>query len=64
MTAYLKREIIHTAFAIGVTVLVAVAADLAKIESFDIVTLSGLAITATRSLGTAIVFALSRYVLK
>ena len=64
MTAYLRREIIHTAFAIGVTVIVAVAADLAKIQSFEDVSLAGLTVTAARTLGTAIVLVGSRFVLR
>ena len=64
MSDYLKREIVHTAFAIGVTVLVAIAADLAKIQSFEDVSLAGIAVTAARTLGTAIVLVGSKYVLK
>ena len=64
MSAYIQREILHTLFAIGVTVLVAVAADIAKIQSFEDVSLAGLAVTAARTLGTAIVLVGSKYVLK
>ena len=62
MNDYLKREALHTAFAIGVTVLVAVAAELAGISSFDDVSVPALAVTAVRSLATAIVSLGSRYV--
>ena len=55
MNEYTRREILHTAFALGVTVLVAVAAELAEIASFREVTVAGLAVTAVRSLATAIV---------
>jgi len=50
------------AAAIGVTVLVAVAAELAGISSFDDVSVPALAVTAVRSLATAIVSLGSRYV--
>jgi len=59
---YLSQELLHTAFALGVTVLVAVAADLAGIGSFDDVSLTGLGVTATRSLATAVVTLGSRYI--
>ena len=52
---YVRREILHTAAAIGLTVVVAVAADLAEIASFRDVSIAGLAVTAVRSLATAIV---------
>jgi hypothetical protein len=52
---YVRREILHTAAAIALTVLVAVAADLADIASFRDVSMAGLAVTAVRSLATAIV---------
>jgi len=61
MTDYVQKELLATLFAVGVTVLVAVAADLASIESFETVSLSGIAVTAIRSLGTAIVFVGSKY---
>ena len=61
---YLKQEIFHTAFALAVTVLVAVAADLTAIESFQDVSLVGLAVTGVRSLATAVVTLRSRYVLR
>jgi len=61
---YLKQEIFHTAFALAVTVLVAVAADLTAIESFLDVSLVGLAVTGVRSLATAVVTLGSRYVLR
>ena len=64
MRDYIRKEFLHTAFAIGVTVLVAVAADLAKIQSFEDVSLAGIAVTAARTLGTAIVLVGSKYVLK
>ena len=61
---YLKQEIFHTAFALAVTVLVAVAADLTAIESFQDVSLVGLAVTGVRSLATAVVTLRSKYVLR
>ena len=64
MSAYLKKELLHTLLAIGVTVIVAIAADLAEIQSFEDVSLAGLAVTAARTLGTAIVLVGSKYVLK
>ena len=64
MSVYIRRELFHTLIAIGVTVLVAVGADLAKIQSFEDVSLAGLAVTAARTLGTATVIVGSRYVLK
>jgi len=62
MRTYIKTELLHTAFALAVTVLVAVAAELAGIGSFDDVSVTGLAVTAVRSLATAIVSLGSRYV--
>ena len=62
MKRYITQEALHTAFALGVTVLVAIAAQLAGIGSFDDVSLTGLAVTAVRSLATAIVTLGSRYV--
>ena len=58
---YAKTEILHTAFAIVVAVAVAVASDLAGIASFEDVSLTGLGVTAVRSLATAIVTLGSRY---
>lgn len=64
MSDYLKREMLHTAFALAVTVVVAVASELAGIQSFKEVSLAGLAVTAVRSLATAVVVLGSRYVIK
>ena len=61
MSTYLGKEIAHTAFAIVVAVAVAVASDLAGIASFEDVSLTGLGVTAVRSLATAIVTLGSRY---
>jgi hypothetical protein len=61
---YTIREILHSAFALGVTVVVAVAAELTGIQSFEDVTLAGLAVTAVRSLATAIVTLGSRHVIR
>ena len=61
---YTKRELLHTALAVGVTVLVAVAAELTGIQSFENVSLAGLAVTAVRSLMTAIVTLGSRHVIR
>lgn len=61
---YLKKEVLHTAFAIAVTVLVAVAASVAGAENFDRAFLMGLAVTAARSGATAIVTLGSRFVVK
>lgn len=59
---YIKREALHTAFAVAVTVVVAVAADLTGIQSFKDVSLAGLGVTALRSVATAVVSLGSRYV--
>ena len=59
--SYVKQETLHTAFAIVVAVAVAVASDLAGIASFEDVSLTGLGVTAVRSLATAIVTLGSRY---
>lgn len=64
MLDYLKREALHTAFALVVTVLVAVASELVGLTSFKEVSLAGLAVTAVRSLATAIVVLGSRYVIR
>ena len=64
MLDYLKREAVHTAFAVALTVLVAVASELAGIKSFQEVSLTGLAVTAVRSLATAVVVLGSRYVIR
>lgn len=64
MSDYAKREIAHTAFALVLTVLVAVASELAGIESFEDVSLTGLAVTAVRSLATAVVTLGSKYVIR
>ena len=64
MSDYIKQEIFHTAFALAVTVLVAVAADLTAIQSFKDVSLIGLVVTGVRSLATAVVTLRSRYVLR
>lgn len=64
MTEYLKREILHTGFALLLTVLVAVSAQLVSIGSFEDVSLAGLAVTAIRSLATAVVTLGSRYVVR
>ena len=61
---YLLREALHTGLALGVTVLVAVAAEVAGIQSFEDVTLAGLAVTAVRSGATAIVTLGSRHVIR
>ena len=61
---YTVREILHTAFAVVVTVVVAVAAELTGIQSFEDVSLIGLAVTAARSLATAVVTLGSRYVIR
>lgn len=61
---YVKKEALHTLFAVAVTVLVAVAASVAGAENFDRAFLMGLAITAARSGATAIVTLGSRYVVK
>ncbi len=50
-------------FAVAVTVMVAVAAELTGIESFEDVSLVGLGVTATRSLATAIVTLGSKFVI-
>lgn len=60
---YVKREALHMAFAVAVTVAVAVAADLTGIESFADVSLVGLGVTATRSLATAVVTLGSKFVI-
>ena len=59
---YTMREILHTALAVAVTVIVAVAAEMTGIQSFEDVSLAGLAVTAVRSLMTAIVTLGSRHV--
>ena len=64
MTPYLQQEILHTLFALAVTATVAIAADLATIQSFETVSLSGLAVTGIRSVCTAVVTLGSRYVIK
>lgn len=61
MVEYLKKEALHTAFAIGVTVLVAVAGDLTDIASFKDISLTGLGVTAVRTLATVIVTLGSRH---
>lgn len=61
MSSYLKQEILHTAFALVVTVVVAVAAQLVDIGSFEDVSLAGLAVTAIRSLATALITLGTRY---
>ena len=61
---YTMREILHTALAVGVTVLVAVAAELTGIQSFEDVSLAGLAVTGIRSLATAIVTLGSRFIIR
>ena len=63
MRQYLSREVVHTGFAVAVTVLVAVAAQLVGIGSFDDISLAGLAVTAVRSLATAIVTVFGRFVI-
>ncbi len=62
MRTYLTKEALHTAFAVAMTVVVAVAADLMGIQSFKDVSLAGLGVTALRSFATAIVSLGSRYV--
>lgn len=62
MSEYLSREALHTAFAVAVTVIVAVAAQLTDIQGFEEVSLAGLAVTAVRTLATAIVTLGSRYI--
>jgi len=64
MGRYFVREVLHTLLAVGVTVVVAVAAELVDIGSFSDVSLSGLAVTAVRSGATATVTVLSKYVIK
>ena len=61
MSDYLRREIIHTAFGLGVTVLVALATSLSDIESFETVSLTGLAVTLVRSGATFLMTALPRF---
>lgn len=61
---YATKELLHTAIAIGITVLVAVAATLADVGSFQEVSLTGIAITAIRSAATAIVTLGSRFIIK
>ena len=55
LTTYTRREILHTACALALTVVVAVAADLTDIASFSEVSIAGLAVTAVRSLATAVI---------
>lgn len=64
MSDYIRREIVHTAFALVVTAVVAVASELVGIQSFKDVSLAGLAVTAVRSLATAVVVLGSRYVIR
>lgn len=61
---YAWREILHTGLAVAVTVVVAVAAELTGIQSFEDVSLAGLAVTAVRSLATAIVTLGSRHIIR
>ena len=61
---YLRKEALHTGFAIGVTVAVAVAASVASAEDFDRAFLMGMAVTAVRSGATAVVTLGSRFVVK
>ncbi len=61
---YWKREALHSALAVLATTAVAVAASLASAESFDTVFWSGVAVTAVRTAGTAVVTVLTPYVLK
>ena len=52
---YIKREAAHTALAVLLAVLVAVAAELVGVMSFAEISLTGLALTAIRSLATAVI---------
>jgi hypothetical protein len=54
VSSYTRREIVHTLFALSVTVVVAVCAELMDIASFREVSAAGLAVTAVRSLATAV----------
>ena len=56
---YLKREILHTGGAVALAVLLGVATELSGIESFESVTLAGLALTAVRTAATALVAVLT-----
>lgn len=62
--SYTLREILHTGLAVGVTIVVAVAAELTGIQSFEDVSLAGLAVTGVRSLTTAIVTLGSRHIIR
>ncbi len=64
MRDYLQHEALHTTFAIVVTVVVAVAAQLVGITSFEDVSLAGLAVTAVRTAATAIFTIGSKYIIQ
>lgn len=61
---YWRRELLHTLAAIAVTVIVAVAIEVSTTETFDKAFLIGMAVTAARTLGTAVVIVLSPLALK
>ncbi len=63
MSDYAVREFLHTAVAVALTVLVAVAAQLVGIGSFEDISVAGLAVTAVRTAATAIVTVGSKYMI-
>jgi hypothetical protein len=60
LAAYLRREALHTAFGVGVAVVVALAADLNGVGSFEDVTWAGVAANAGRAAATAFLIGAKR----
>lgn len=60
---YALREALHTAIAIGISVLVAVGLELTKFTGFTDAFLTGLLVTVVRTTGTALVTLLGKKVI-